>query len=217
MRSNSEYRAIARQAMNGHWTEAALIMLLVCMIACAFAVPAGVLDKFSGYGTIATLNGLSSLASIFLLVPLGYGLSNALLSLLRNTEERPSLMNDMLAFFKNDYSRSLPALLLAYLFEVLLGCITLGIGTIILTYCYAMVPYLVRDYPEIGAREALRISKDMMNGHKWDLFMLHLSFIGWFFVGCITFGIGFLWISPYINMAQAAFYEDLKAETIVEE
>ena len=80
-----------------------------------------------------------------------------------------------------------------------------------------MVPYLLRDYPELGAREALRTSRQMMKGHKWDLFVLDLSFIGWFFVCILTFGIGVLWVTPYIETTRAAFYEDLKNECIEEE
>ena len=217
MKSNSEYRAIARQTLAQSWTEAAVFMLLILVITCAFAIPASVLGKTSNFAVSGALNGTQLLVSVLLLAPLGYGFSNALLSLLRNTDMSSNLMSEAFAFFKNDYSRSVPALLLAAVFEVLLGVVTFGIGTIILTYAYAMVPYLVRDYPNIGAREALRISADMMRGHKWDLFVLHLSFIGWALLCILTLGIGFLWLSPYMDMAQAAFYEDLKQESIVEE
>ena len=52
----------------------------------------------------------------------------------------------------------------------------------------------------------------MMKGHKFDLFFLHLSFIGWFFLSIFTLGIGLLWIMPYMLTAQAAFYQDVKKE-----
>lgn len=80
-----------------------------------------------------------------------------------------------------------------------------------------MVPYLLRDYPELTATEALRTSREMMKGHKWDLFVLDLTFIGWGILCLFTAGIGLLWLQPYVSAAYAHFYEDLKAETIVEE
>ena len=52
----------------------------------------------------------------------------------------------------------------------------------------------------------------MMNGHKFDLFYLHLTFIGWGILSLLTLGIGFLWLNPYMMTAQAQFYEDVKAE-----
>ena len=51
-----------------------------------------------------------------------------------------------------------------------------------------------------------------MSGNKMRLFLLDLSFIGWFLLGLITFGIAFLWITPYWNTARAAFYEDLMSD-----
>lgn len=49
-----------------------------------------------------------------------------------------------------------------------------------------------------------------MDGHKWRLFCLHLSFIGWWLLCILTLGIGMLWLAPYIQNSTAAFYEDLK-------
>lgn len=123
----------------------------------------------------------------------------------------------MFAYFKRDYSRSVPALVLVALAQLGLGIVTLGVGIVILAYAYAMVPYLLRDYPELTATEALRTSRQMMKGHKWDLFVLDFTFIGWMILCCFTLGIGFIWLQAYMSAAHAHFYEDLKAEMIVEE
>ena len=55
-----------------------------------------------------------------------------------------------------------------------------------------------------------------MKGHKMDFFLLQLSFIGWIIVCILTCGIGLIWLLPYQSAAEAAFYNDLKAETITE-
>ena len=80
-----------------------------------------------------------------------------------------------------------------------------------------MVPYLLHDYPELGAREALRMSRELMKGHKWDLFVLQLTFLGWLILAILTCGIGLLWLTPYMYAAQGHFYQDLKDELIEEE
>lgn len=215
MKSNSEYRAIARQALEGRWTEVVLITLIYLLIACVFSIPAE-FNK-TNFVYLMSMNGMQLAATILLLVPFSYGFSNAILSILRNESAQGNALRDTWAFFKKDYSRSVPTLLLVAIVEFALGVVTLGIGMIILAYAYAMVPYLLRDYPDLTAREALRTSREMMKGHKWDLFVLQLSFIGWILLAIVTLGIGFLFVGPYMQTANAAFYEDLKAETIVEE
>lgn len=65
------------------------------------------------------------------------------------------------------------------------------------------------ENPEISAKEAMEMSMKMMDGNKFRLFCLRLSFIGWMLLGILTFGIGFLWIIPYMNAATAAFYDEV--------
>ena len=79
-------------------------------------------------------------------------------------------------------------------------------------YAYALTPYILIDNPELSANQAINLSIKMMKGHKLDLFILHLSFIGWFFLSIFTLGIGLLWLMPYMMAAQAAFYQDVKKE-----
>ena len=74
---------------------------------------------------------------------------------------------------------------------------------------YSMSYYLLADHPEMTGREALKASKDMMKGHKWRLLRLRLSFLGWVFLSFFTFGIGLIWVGPYMQAADAAFYREL--------
>ena len=196
------------------------MLIIFIIVACTFSVPLGFVSGV--YATrlpwlAESMSGCSFLVSVLIIMPIGYGWSNALLSFVRSNEEGTSGLSEMWHFFRRDYSRSVPTFLLKTILVNLLSAITLGIGGVILNYAYAMVPYLLRDYPELGVREALRTSKQMMKGHKWDLFVLDLSFIGWFFVCILTFGIGVLWVIPYQETTRAAFYEDLKIECIEEE
>ena len=80
---------------------------------------------------------------------------------------------------------------------------------IVASYSYAMAGFILAENPGLTAREALRDSKELMRGHKFDLFCLNLSFIGWALLSVLTLGIGTLWLNPYRNAAQAAFYRSL--------
>ena len=83
------------------------------------------------------------------------------------------------------------------------------IANIKVALTYSMSYYLLADHPEMTGREALKTSKAMMNGHKWRLLRLRLSFLGWIFLSFFTFGIGLIWVGPYMQAADAAFYREL--------
>ena len=74
------------------------------------------------------------------------------------------------------------------------------------------LPYILIDNPELSPNEARLKSIEMMRGRKGKMFGLDLSFIGWFLLGILSLGIGFIWISPYFRTTKAAFYSDLKEE-----
>jgi uncharacterized membrane protein len=81
---------------------------------------------------------------------------------------------------------------------------------IVKIYAYRMVPYILADNPNIGYRRALELSKSMTDGHKGDMFLLDLSFIGWYILGAIAFGIGVLFVNPYFDATQAELYIKLR-------
>ena len=84
---------------------------------------------------------------------------------------------------------------------------------IIASYRYALAPYLMAENPDMGVMEAIARSKELMDGNKGRLFCLHLSFIGWNLLCVLTLGIGYLWLMPYQNAAEAAFYLDVTGRT----
>ena len=80
---------------------------------------------------------------------------------------------------------------------------------IVKIYSYAMTPYIMAEHPEMTANEAITASRQLMDGHKGELFCLHLSFIGWQFLNLFTLGIGSLWLNPYMQATEAAFYRHI--------
>lgn len=84
---------------------------------------------------------------------------------------------------------------------------------IIKAYSYSQAFYIKAENPNIPASRAIELSKIMMNGHKWDIFYLHLSFIGWNILSLFTFGIlSIVYVLPYQNAAAAFAYEEIKAD-----
>ena len=67
---------------------------------------------------------------------------------------------------------------------------------IIKSYSYALTPYILADHPEMTAKQAIKLSQELMDGYKGDLFMLGLTFFGWDMLNLLTLGIGSIWLSP---------------------
>lgn len=93
-------------------------------------------------------------------------------------------------------------------FFIFLWSLLFIIPGIIAAYRYAMVPYLMAEFPDLGVMDAMRESKRLMQGNKWRLFCLEISFFGWMLLGVITI-IGSLWVAPYMKAASAAFYMEV--------
>lgn len=77
---------------------------------------------------------------------------------------------------------------------------------------YSMMFWVISENPGISVRKAMRISKILTNGHKADIFVLYLSFFGWFLLSCVTCGIGLIWLHPYVTTTMTNAYYDLKLE-----
>ena len=112
--------------------------------------------------------------------------------------------------FQNFYNwkRILCAVFLEILY-VTIGFLLFIVPGIVAIYNYSMVSYILAEYPELSASEALRKSKEMMKGNRWRLFCLEISFIGWEILCAFSLGIGQLFLVPYKETAIAAFYREV--------
>lgn len=98
---------------------------------------------------------------------------------------------------------------------IFLWSLLLWIPGIIKTYSYLMVPYIVAENSDLDKSRVFKISRQMMRGHKWEAFVLGLSFIGWNILGAMTGGIvNLLYVNPYVHATYAEFYSALKAEAL---
>lgn len=189
----------AYEALRGKWTTAVVTSLVFCILL-------GVAVSLSRVNALLYLIAYLGGASI-----VAIGMLYACWDLF--TKGTLPEAGALFAPFKQ-YARTVGAVLLVFVYT-LLWTLLLVIPGIIKAYSYSMTFYILRENPEMTAGDAITASQKMMDGHKMDLFLLSLSFIGWAILASITFGIGYLWLIPYIYTAYAAFYETLKKETSV--
>jgi uncharacterized membrane protein len=100
----------------------------------------------------------------------------------------------------------------------LVACGVIYIAGLVITYIkglsYSMTAYILTDNPYIGYARALKLSMAMTYGQKWEMFVLYLSFIGWGLLALLTFGIGFLFLAPYVAATNAELYVKLRDHAI---
>lgn len=152
--------------------------------------------------------GVLAFITELLALPLYIGFISYILSLTR--EEEVSL-TDIFQDYKK-IGLIVVTLIISYVF-IIFGYILLIIPGIMIAFSLVMVGYLLADSKETSISEAkniIRESIEMMNGYKLDYFIFELSFIGWYFLGAITFGIAYIYVIPYFTFANTLYYQRLK-------
>ncbi|HAL19013.1 MAG TPA: hypothetical protein DCO86_05295 [Spirochaetaceae bacterium] len=153
-------------------------------------------------GVAGTLGGIGSLV---LSGPFALGFSGCCLLCARGGQIK---VEDLFDGFKS-FLKSFLLNLVNGIF-IALWSLLLIVPGIIAALNYSMSFYILRDDPEIGANDARKKSIEMMRGRKWQLFCLKFSFIGWWLLCILTFGILVFWVVPHAKVAEAEFYENLK-------
>ncbi|OEH85290.1 hypothetical protein BHU72_04125 [Desulfuribacillus stibiiarsenatis] len=198
MKVNAELKVQAKNSLEGNWGLATGVVVVVWLLTAAFIGD----NANHSDGDFASF---MSLVSLLLSGPLTFGLKTIYLKFIRRQEASfPNIFEGFTYFIQTFILHILKTIF------IVLWLLLLIIPGIIAILRYSMAYYIMVDNPGIGGYEAIRRSKEMMKGHKGRLFYLWLSFLGWFLLGIITFGIGFLYVAPYYEATLAAFYQDLK-------
>jgi uncharacterized membrane protein len=116
-------------------------------------------------------------------------------------------------FEKDRYFEVLITMLVRSIYTFL-WTLLLIIPGIIKSYAYRMVPYILADNPNIGCNRAIELSSEMTKGEKFEIFILDLSFIGWYLLGALALGIGILFVNPYADATNAELYLILRKNAI---
>ena len=171
--------------------------LLIFASSIALAIILGIIS----YGVLAFITELLAL-------PLYIGFISYILGLTRKEEVS---LTDIFQDYKK-IGLIVVTLIISYVF-IIFGYILLIIPGIMIAFSLVMVGYLLADSKETSISEAkniIRESIEMMNGYKLDYFIFELSFIGWYFLGAITFGIAYIYVIPYFTFANTLYYQRLK-------
>ena len=212
-----DYRLRARENLSGNWLLAALVSLIALLL--------------GGTGGGASINidqdDLEILQSIPWLMNiikplLAYAVFSGIVGFivggvvhlgyctfhLKLYDGQKAEISDLFSHFKDQFADGFLLNLLTAIY-VALWSLLLIIPGIVKSYSYAMAPFIMAEHPEMNANECITASREMMHGHKMELFFLDLSFIGWILLSILTLGIGNVFLVPYTHAAHAAFYRDI--------
>lgn len=154
------------------------------------------------------------IVGLLLMGPLTVGLSYALIDVVENPNGSDNY-EFLFEGFKQSFVTSFLAILLTQVFTFLWSLLFIIPG-IIKAFSYSMTAFIITENPTIDPMEAIAKSQEMMRGHKFELFMLHLSFIGWYLLAIITFGLALFFVIPYVQTTVANFYVELRGIKVIE-
>lgn len=186
--SNAEIMKNARSQLQGKWKSVVVFTLIYMLV----GIIPGSIPKIGWIFTLL-LGG-----------PFAYGLSCYFLNFSRNNNP---VLEDLFKGF-SIFGKTFIAYLLMMIF-IILWALLLIVPGIIAAFSYSMTFYIMADNKEMGGQDAIKKSKELMTGNKYRYFCLMCRFIGWFILGALSLGIGFLWIIPYVMVSNAKFYESL--------
>lgn len=190
-------------AMRGNWLSGALVLLVSHLLGLALQTPLFFLNEDSGlYWAWAWISTL--LEGI-----VWFGFTVNFLLFARGADH--SLKHLFVGFTKMGFFlRILGTELLQGIF-VFLWSLLLLVPGIVKIYSYTMTEFVLLDHPEYSPLQSITASKKMMYGHRLELMMLQLRFLGWFLLCVLSLGIAAFWVAPYYMTAKSRFYMDLLA------
>ena len=195
-----EIKNYAKEKLSGNLGSIWKILIIALGISLATGIVFGILFNNMDADILDSLLGI-------LMMPLGIGTTAFFVSLIENENFEAK---DLFKYY-HDFVKVMGVTILMGLI-VMLGYICFIIPGIILTLSYSLVPIILIKKPELGIVETLKYSREKMQGHKLDAFVLGLSFIGWAILGTLTFGILYIWLFPYMQFTFTKFYLNILGE-----
>lgn len=217
MSSAKELRQRARESLQGKWASAigagllwpSIFIAFLTAIAVASVIGAVVISQSNGdTDSILSMTQIVGRLSYLFYGAMLLGLTVYFLRFVR--QENPGI-DDVFTYVQSmkSFLKSIGYAFLTSLYNVL-WFLLLIIPGIIKNYSYRLTPYLLVDHPDLSVNQAITKSRELMDGRKWKLFVLDLSFFGWTLLSLLTLGIGFIWLIPYYCAATTHFYEDVR-------
>ncbi len=185
-----EIKALAKSQIKGN-----ILMLLLTGI--VYGVASNIVHAIPIIGTFAAIIFTPAVSLAYIGIYLG----------LTSGCERVNI-GDLFSNFRNTWI-SFKLVFFTGLFTYLWTLLFIIPG-IIKSYAYMMASYIIIENPEMGALDAITLSRRMMKGHKFEAFILDLSFIPWILLSVVTFGIAFIYVGPYMSATRANYYNRIK-------
>lgn len=203
---SSQLKKAAKESLSGRWGFAVLAFLL-------FSIIQGVPNLFGSDidEPSSSIDLVVSLVSI-LLIPVGVGWTWIAMSIARGEETKVTDLFEPYGMFLKVVGLGIVQFIFIALWTLLLI-----IPGIIKSFSYLLTYYILRDEPSIGILEAITRSRQLMDGHKMEAFLLFLSFIGWALLVIVTLGLAVLWVGPYFSVTLAKFYDRIRGEQAPEQ
>lgn len=197
-----ELKEWAKQKISGNIGNIFIGIGIIFAISLLFSFGVGIVQIIFGETSFITF--IVSLVVEFLLVPLQIGLNGYMMGFVQN-----DTFNRDAIFAPYDDTFKIIGASILMSFVIMVGFIFFIIPGIYLAFSYALVPYLLVTNKDLSITETLELSRKMMNGHKLDLFVLGISFLGWMLLIPCTFGIILIWLYPYMMTATTKFFVDI--------
>lgn len=195
MFDRGELKRAAKNDLSGKWG----IMIAICLVNTVIQYFLQNKDDISIWVMISGL---------IIVAPVALSIAKIALNLSSGIEE-PKL--SQLGYgFKNIWKAI--GLYIIIIISICVGILVFIVPGIIVGLMFGQALYVLADNPEIGIFDALEKSCSLTKGYKWEIFVLGLSFLGWMLVGVLTFGIGLLWVVPYMEVTNAELYLFLKGK-----
>ncbi len=224
MLTRAELKQRAKDSMSTATTHPVLVTLVYAVIAMAISgivsVISNIFTAAMGVGasvTDSTAVAIGSILGMFLILLIlsiassivTYALSAGLTSYYLKTIRHEEAGLEALFSYMKSWLKVFCLFFMIGLFTFLWSLLFIIPG-IIATYRYSMAIYIFVDDPDKGILQCISESKEMMVGHKWELFVLQISFILWILLGCVTCGLAFLYVTPYMGLTTTVYYDNLK-------
>lgn len=201
--TRAELKEQAKAQLKGNvWKFFLVTLIMSIILGFAGAVVAAVLGRID----ISLISTGSSILQIFVVPPFTVGLLKVVLNMTYGDEPR---IETIFEPFKTIYWKTVGLSLMIGILVTLWSLLFLIPG-IIKGLSYSQAFYILLENPDKGVMECIDESKQIMNGRKWDLFVLQLSFILWIFLVMITLGIAMIYVQPYMLLTQTNFYHRIK-------
>lgn len=238
MKTRCELKAEVRELLAGNWGKAILlniipilgslvvgIIIALLVVVLAFLVQSGAFSGGETSLTETTSNGAANsggqLFSGLIMALITTGIAYTTLDWLRTKNNDFSPVRGMFSIFSRKYFVPVLVLYILQAIFTFLWSLLFVIPGIIKGYSYSQTYYIYKDVNQkdeannLNYLDYITLSRELMNGHKFEMFVLQLSFIGWWLLVSVTFGIAAIWVYPYYQTTMSAYYKNLAGDKFI--